>query len=107
MTYLHRAYGRHNSMSASAYLVLYHTKIDFSIVTLKCGGSASENQTYIYQASATKISSPCTHRICPLSSNICRIRYDFKVSQLICFLVLPMVNRQLAICPYFNYHARA
>lgn len=48
------------------------------IFTLACGGSASENQTYIYQASATKVSSPCTHSICPASSNICRIRYDFK-----------------------------
>merc|ERR1719189_1601918 len=45
--------------------------------TLACGGSSSENQTYIVQASATAVTSPCSYTICPVSSEICRIRYDF------------------------------
>jgi len=45
---------------------------------LACGGSSSENQTYIIQASATTFATnPCTYSICPCSTNICRIRYDF------------------------------
>ena len=48
-------------------------------VSLACGGSASENSTYIVQASATAVSSPCTYTICPCSTNICRIRFDLTV----------------------------
>jgi len=44
---------------------------------LACGGSSSENQTYIVQSSVTSLTSPCTYSICPCSTNICRIRYDF------------------------------
>merc|ERR1712241_340767 len=45
---------------------------------LACGGSSSENQTYIIQSSATTFATnPCTYSICPCSTNICRIRYDF------------------------------
>merc|ERR1711992_249913 len=47
------------------------------VFSLACGGSASENQTYLTQTSATAVASPCTYTICPCSSNICRIRYDF------------------------------
>merc|ERR1712241_1639167 len=45
--------------------------------TLSCGGSSSENQTYIVQSSVTSLTSPCTYTICPTTSNICRIRFDF------------------------------
>jgi len=45
---------------------------------LSCGGSASENQTYLVQTSVTTLTSPCTYTICPCSTNICRIRYDFE-----------------------------
>ena len=45
-------------------------------VELACGGSASQNQTYIVQASATAVSSPCTYTICKCSTSICRIRFD-------------------------------
>merc|ERR1711936_1346968 len=38
--------------------------------TLACGGSSSENQTYIVQASATAVTSPCSYTICPVSSGI-------------------------------------
>jgi len=47
------------------------------IFALGCGGSASENNTYIVQASATAVTSPCTYTVCKCSTNICRIRYDF------------------------------
>jgi len=47
------------------------------VFSLACGGTASENQTYLTQTSATAVASPCTYTICPCSSNICRIRYDF------------------------------
>jgi hypothetical protein len=46
------------------------------VFSLSCGKSASENSTYIVQASATAVSSPCTYTICPCSTDICRIRYD-------------------------------
>merc|ERR1712018_202065 len=45
---------------------------------LSCGGSASENQTYLIQTSVTSLTSPCTYTICPCSTNICRIRFDFE-----------------------------
>ena len=51
-----------------------------SLVALGCGGSASENNTYIVQASATAVTSPCTYTVCKCSTNICRIRYDFTVN---------------------------
>merc|ERR1719483_982649 len=47
------------------------------IFALGCGGSASENQTYLVQSSVTTLTSPCTYTICPCSSSICRIRFDF------------------------------
>merc|ERR1711936_964341 len=42
------------------------------VFSLSCGKSSSENSTYIVQASATAVSSPCTYTICPCSTNICR-----------------------------------
>merc|ERR1719483_1919696 len=47
------------------------------IFAFGCGGSASENSTYIVQSSATAVTSPCTYTVCKCSTNICRIRYDF------------------------------
>merc|ERR1711971_1387592 len=47
------------------------------IFTLACGGSASENQTYLIQAAVTSLTSPCKYTICPVATNICRIRFDF------------------------------
>jgi len=47
------------------------------VFTLSCGRSSSENVTYISQSSVTTLTSPCTYTICPCSSNICRIRFDF------------------------------
>ena len=60
--------------------ILFQNRIrtfNFITVTLACGGTTSDNNTYIVQTTATTVSSPCTHTICPASTNICRIRYDF------------------------------
>merc|ERR1711971_825311 len=35
------------------------------IFALSCGGSASENQTYIVQSSTTTLTNPCSYTICP------------------------------------------
>ena len=59
----------------SLLFILYH----YLTVALSCGGSASENQTYLVQSSVTTLTSPCSYTICPCSSNICRIRFDFTV----------------------------
>ena len=49
-------------------------------VTLSCGESSSENCTYLVQTSKTTwTSTPCYYQICKVSSNVCRIRYDFTV----------------------------
>ena len=54
------------------------SKILIILVTLSCGGSSSENNTYIVQSSTTTApATPCTYKICPCSTDICRIRYDF------------------------------
>jgi len=48
------------------------------VFALSCGSSSSENQTYLSQSAITTLTnSPCNYQICPCSSNICRIRYDF------------------------------
>ena len=48
--------------------------------SLGCGESASENNTYMIQASTTSFTTnPCVIKLCPVSSNICRIRYDLSV----------------------------
>jgi len=47
------------------------------VFSLACGGSASQNQTYLVQSSVTTLTNPCSYTICPCSSNICRIRFDF------------------------------
>ena len=55
----------------------------FILVTLSCGGTSSDNNTYIVQASTTTApATPCTYKICPCSSDICRIRYDFTTNVL-------------------------
>jgi len=49
------------------------------VITLDCGGSSSENNTYFVKASfttATKTSCPFT--ICPTSSSVCRVKLEFK-----------------------------
>ena len=70
------------AMTRNKYqIVLITILLLFIIVSLSCGGSSSENNTYITQASTTTFTiNPCNHKICPVASSICRIRYDFAVS---------------------------
>merc|ERR1719400_2615637 len=53
------------------------------VFALSCGGSASENQTYLIQSSVTTLTSPCKYTICPVSTDICRIRFDFTTMVLV------------------------
>ena len=48
------------------------------LVELTCGGSSSQNATYIINTSPT---ASCTYSICPSSTGICRIRYKFITRQ--------------------------
>ena len=50
-------------------------------VTLACGGKSSDNNTYIVQTAVTTLTSPCKYTICPVSSDVCRTRFDFVVSK--------------------------
>ena len=50
-----------------------------------CGGETSDNNSYLVQSSSTSISSPCMYKVCPLNTNICRIRYDFTVGSFFYF----------------------
>lgn len=48
------------------------------VISLACGGSTSENNSYIVQSSTTTApATPCKYDVCPCNSDICRIRYDF------------------------------
>ena len=42
------------------------------IVTLRCGGSSSENCTY-FESSGTASTGACRAQICPCSNNICQV----------------------------------
>ena len=51
----------------------------FLVEMTSCGGTSSDNNTYLVQSSSTSITSPCMYKVCPVNANICRIRYDFTV----------------------------
>ena len=53
---------------------------DFVPVALSCGSTSSENCTYLTQTASQSVANPCTYTICPVSSDICRIKLDFTVS---------------------------
>lgn len=38
----------------------------------------SENCTYLEQTSVATLSSPCSYKVCPCSTAVCRIKYDFE-----------------------------
>ena len=60
-------------------IYLWEHIIFYILVTIGCGGSASDNNTYIEQSSvSTLATNPCVSKICPCSTNICRIRFDFQ-----------------------------
>ena len=45
-------------------------------VTLGCGGSSSQNMTYLEQSSTTTALN-CEYTLCPCAASVCRIRFDF------------------------------
>ena len=62
-------------------------------VVLEEGGSSSLNQTYMVQASTTSLATgPMTYRICPCSDDVCRIRFDFTVSHILCYFLSLLVT---------------
>merc|ERR1712072_359534 len=47
-------------------------------ISLACGDSSSENNTYMTQLATTApTNSICTYTLCPINTNICRIKLDF------------------------------
>ena len=72
-------------------------------VVLSCGGKSSENCTYLVQAATTSLTSPCSYKICPTSSNICRIRFDFTVSNKFKLLSTIYVNERYTILLLINF----
>ena len=74
--------------------ILQNRHFLFSVL-LSCNSTSSENNTYLFQSSSSSILSPCNYKICPCSTNICRIRYDFTVSTLHFKL---FGNMSLALC---------
>ena len=66
----------HLPTSFSRYYILPFM-LNFA-VSLSCGGTTANNNSYIVQTSTTSApATPCTYEICPCSTDICRIRYDF------------------------------
>ena len=55
----------------------FNTYFGIIVVKLGCGGSTNVNNSYIVQTAVTSLTSPCTYEVCPCSTDICRIRYDF------------------------------
>ena len=50
-------------------------------VSLACGGTTSENCTYLSLASTAAVAgTSCTYTICPASSTVSRIRLDLTVN---------------------------
>jgi len=47
------------------------------VITLKCGETSAENNTYMEQTSTTSPKTrACRYKICPVSKSICRIKFD-------------------------------
>ena len=69
-----------SNLNKKMYVVKRNFIYHYLTVALSCGGSASENQTYLVQSSVTTLTNPCSYTICPCGANICRIRFDFTVS---------------------------
>ena len=61
--------------------IMCSIQLIFITVSISCGTSNSENNSYLVQSSCTSCTSPCKYKICPCSTSVCRIRYDFSVSK--------------------------
>ena len=52
-------------------------------IVLSDGGTTSLNQSYIVQSSSTSLGTGSRqYTICPCSSDVCRIKFDFTVSKI-------------------------
>ena len=69
------------SSSKSFFLIIFVIGFGVCCTTvLTEGGSTSLNQSYIVMASsATVAAGGMSYKICPSSSDVCRIRFDFTV----------------------------
>ena len=80
------------------------------IVALSCGGSSSDNNTYLVQTTATSVTSPCTYTICPCNQAICRTRFDFAVRQTKYYIIhmysFNCISLDLHSCYYGNYYSQ-
>jgi len=68
------------------------------IISLACGETSSENTTYL--ATPTTIGTTCDYKICPVSKNICRIRFDmttFSINLPSSVTTAPVANSQYSI----------
>jgi len=49
------------------------------VITMDCGGTTSENNTYFVKAAfTTATAASCSFTVCPASTEICRMKLDFK-----------------------------
>ena len=69
---------------ANSYYFKVSLYIIISVRYTTCNSTSSENYTWLYQAATTSMDPLCDYKICPCSSDICRIRYDFSVSKTKC-----------------------
>ena len=77
----------------------------FFVVSLECGGVSAENCTYMEMASTTSPTiKSCEYSICPMNSNIARIRFDFEVRIPSCLLQLEFKKNQHILLLEFPYH---
>ena len=47
---------------------------------MNCGDTSAENYVFLTKPTTLTSNAQCSFKICPCSNNICRIRYDFMVS---------------------------
>ena len=67
-------------MCAKYFLFLLQNKLSISTVTPACGATIKQNLSYyIQQPTQNPPQSNCAYTICPISSNVNRIRLDFTV----------------------------
>jgi len=68
------------------------------VISLDCGETSSENTTYLTTPST--IGTSCDYKICPVSKNICRIRFDmttFSINLPSSVTTTPVANSQYSI----------
>ncbi len=69
------------SVSLKTFKKINNSKTIFVcfLVQLACGGTSSENCTYLVMAATAAPGLSCDFTVCPASNQICRMRFDFTV----------------------------